>query len=287
MKTLFCKEDRYLDNIQSINLESVTVEEPKYSLSLSGRTFSVLEELPEESEVLGYCEVASKEGKKVKSKKNKVHYLVDFKAPVRYKKEMMDEEIGYVKVEGFDNGYIVLVKKNKIIPIIFWLSAILLVGVLVFKGAEPLIENFKETVQDVVDHSSDKGKGEFEIEKYEFENQPVFRMKLNSTPVIQDGKIKIKLQSPEEENKNLKFVTEIYLLSEVADVVGKEIIETYEEPILIYTSPEIYANENVEWGTLDEEVEPGRYIGRARYYVYDLDGNLLGRTSCLLSILAE
>lgn len=287
MKTLYCKEDRYLDNIQSIKLEEVAVKDAKYSLALSGRTFTVLEELPEEAKVLGYCEVTSKEGKKVKSKKNKVQYLIDAKAPVRVKKELLDEEIGYVKVDGFDDGYVVLVKKNKIIPIIFWLCAILLVGVLTFKGAEPLIENFKETVQDVVDHSSDKGKGEFEIEKYEFENQPVFRMKLNSTPVIQDGKIKIKLQSPEEENKDLKFVTEIYLLSEVADVVGKEIIETYEEPILIYTSPEIFANENVEWGTLDKEVEPGRYIGRARYYIYDLDGNLLGRTSCLLSILAE
>ena len=287
MKPLFCKEDRYLDNIQSINLENVTVEESKYNLSISGRDYAVLEEIPVEGELIGYCEVANKEGKRVKSKKNKVLYLIDYKAPVRYKKEMMDEVLGYVKIKGYENSYIALVKKNKIIPILFWLGAILLVGLLTFKCAEPFIDNLKETVQEVVDHSSDKGTGEFEIEKYEFENQPVFRMKLNSTPVIQDGKIKIKLQSPADENKDLKFITEVYLLSEVADVVGKEVIETYEEPILIYTSPEIFANENVEWGTLDKEVEAGRYIGRARYYIYDLDGNLLGRTSCLLSILAE
>lgn len=288
MKKLFLKEDRYLDNIQSINLESVTVEEPKYSLTISSREFNVLKELPnEESKVLGFCEVVRKEGKRIKSKKNKVLYLIDYKAPVKVKKKLLEKVIGYVKVEGFENSYIALVKKRWLIPILLWVSTAIIVGILSFHGGKQLIDNLKETVQEVVDHSSDKGTGEFVVEEYDWGEQIIFRTKLSQTPTIKNGKISIKLESPQKENEGKKFVAEIYLLSEVEDVLGENIIETYKEPILIYTSPEIFANENVEWGTLDKEVKAGRYMGVIIQYIFDLDGNYLGLRQSILSILAE
>ena len=129
-----------------------------------------------------------------------------------------------------------------------------------------------------------KGTGTFQKEEIVYEQGPAFRMKLNCTPTIMDDKINIRLESPEGDNENFAFVTEVYI-TEKKNEDGT--VTTLNEPMLIYTSPVLYENENIEYGTLVEEVEAGHYTGRALYYVYDLNGNFVMNTAAKLIIYCK
>ena len=129
-----------------------------------------------------------------------------------------------------------------------------------------------------------KGTGEFQKKEVVYEEGPTFRMKLNCTPVIEDERINIRLESPEGDNEIFAFVTEVYITEKKNE---DDTVTVYENPKLIYTSPVLYEGENIEYGTLEEEVEQGYYSGRALYYVYDLNGNFVFNTAAKLTINAR
>lgn len=129
-----------------------------------------------------------------------------------------------------------------------------------------------------------KGTGEFQKEEVVYEQGPAFRMRLNLTPTIMDNKINIRLESPNGDNKLFAFVTEVYITEKKNE---DDTVTVYDKPMLIYTSPVLYEGENIEYGTLEEEVEQGYYSGRALYYVYDLNGNFVFNTAAKLTIYSR
>lgn len=88
-------------------------------------------------------------------------------------------------------------------------------------------------------------------------------------------------------NRHKKFCIKNSSNEYFATVDRKNIIEEYAEPIEIYQSPLVYADENIEWCPLHTEVESGIYVGRALYYVFDENENLLGQTASRLKITVK
>lgn len=317
MKTLYLKESKKLDNIQTVKLVDTIGERTQEKIKnnqydceidretgklvkdpvaedyveFKGTKYEIIktEQLKEKTneDVYGYIEISDKVNQKSKVKLEDVRASVGKVVAVQSKKKA-GKIIGYVEARDNEGKtiYIGLYKANlDIKPILIAIAAIIAV---VFIGS--LFMN-DLPVRDFIDRGEfetefkdgDKGTGELGTDEFDFGDQPVFRIKLNCTPTVIDDKMNIRIESPEKENKNYGFVVKVYALQKI-DEAGN-IIETYEDNSkMIYESPIVYANENIEECILDNTLEDGTYIGRAVYEIYDLDKNFIGQTAARLEI---
>ena len=288
MKTLYFKESKYLEGKFNIALKDDTKENYKKQVKIDSVAYPMIEELPENGKIQGYCAVSSFK-KKIRISNNEVDYFINEKVPVLKKSKHFHKIIGYVKVLG-ENDYFIACIKKSFVPL--FLILLLALGITVYsveyygKLFDKKIKQTEEPSEEQIKPGNDeKGTGELGKEAPVFSKSPTFRLKLNCTPTIENGKINIRLESPAEDNKGFSFITEVYILGEIDDY--GELIKEYETPNCIYISPYIYANENVENGTLTKEVEAGRYLGRALYKICDEEGNFLTQTACKLIIKAK
>jgi len=315
MKSLFLRVSDKLDKIEAviklhqdgiltvgeIERRENEMDDDLTVLEYNGTAYEIIKKdnLPENHKVIGYSRVNRKENKKIKAKIDNLVCSIDKKVAVNEKKGTFERVVGYVKVdtstlENFDTEgkeiYIALTKWF-ILPIIILFGGVALIGTIGYfnyyglPGAEVVVPE-KEQIEFV---DGDKNNGEIEDKEHEFGKPVSFRMKLNCTPgveIIDDKQqMNLRLESPAEDNAGLGFVTFVYLLGE-QDAEGN-IIEEYAEPIEIYQSPLVYADENIEWCPLHTEVESGIYVGRALYYVFDENENLLGQTASRLRITVK
>lgn len=318
MKNIFFKESDKLDKMKEVikfhkdaiipkevvekmeeDDEKVTViryAEDSYD-DKSFITLEVIDKLPEESKILGYARISGKENKKIKAKINDLACSIDYRIAVNEKKKLLERVVGYVKVdtstlENFDTeGKDVYVALTKffVVPIIILVGMVGLIGTVGYIEYQEAIKPIEIEKQDpdVSFKDGDKNSGEIEDEAHEFGQAVSFRMKLNCTPGVEiiDGKqhINLRLESPKEDNEGLGFITKVYLLQKVDD--EGNVIEDYSaDPIEIYESPQVFADENIEYCPLDKNIESGVYTGRALYYVFDAELNMLGQTASRLRI---
>lgn len=260
-------------------------------------TLEVVEKLPEDSKILGYARISDKENKKIKAKINDLACSVAYRIAVNEKKKLLERVVGYVKVdtiflENYDTeGKDVYVALTKffVVPIIIIIGMVGLVGTVGYIEYQEAIKPIEIEKQDpdVSFKDGDKNSGEIEDEAHEFGQAVSFRMKLNCTPGVEiiDGKqhINLRLESPKKDNEGLGFITKVYLLQKV-DNEGNVIEDYSADPIEIYESPQVFADENIEYCPLDKYIESGTYVGRALYYVFDEDLNMLGQTASRLRI---
>lgn len=322
MKTLYFRETEELDEklqkieqsserkVESIKLIENESKDVDIRIKQDKKTYEMIEKIPKKDEstsenidanIVGYIKVYKDEDKTEKIKQKEIEYTLDKKVAVRSKKKLTEKVIGYVEVEKdeslekaiekeqtesntVEKDYIAVVKKrNILIPI---LIIIILIGCLLF-GMRSCGTANDDKVPDteVSFRDGEKGTGDLETDKTEFGSNPTFRMKLNCTPIVENGKINLRLESPAEDNEGLGFVVKVYLLQKVND---DEVIDDYtEDPVQIYESPLVLANENIEESPLDMEVAPGNYVGRAMYDIYDSENNFVGQTACRLNILVK
>lgn len=322
MKTLYFRETEELDEklkkieqsserkVESIKLIENESKDVDVRIKQDKKTYEMIEKIPKKDEstsenidanIVGYIKVYKDEDKTEKIKQKEIEYTIDKKVAVINKKKLTEKVIGYVEVEKdeslekaiekeqtesntVERDYIAVVKKRHIlIPI---LIIILLIGCLMF-GMRSCGTTNDDKVPDteISFRDGEKGTGDLETDKTEFGSNPTFRMKLNCTPIVENGKINLRLESPAEDNEGLGFVVKVYLLQKVND---DEVLEDYtEDPVQIYESPLVLANENIEESPLDMEVAPGNYVGRAMYDIYDSENNFVGQTACRLNILVK
>lgn len=290
MNTLYLKESKNLDSIQNIQLIKGSTQlegnTNKIKLVYNEDSYEVENELQEGIDVYGYIEVSKKENKKHNVKLEDVRASVDNRIAVE-KKQKGRKIVGYIMAETIEDDivYVALVKdKVAIMPILLLgAAACLLLMCTAYKPTVPV--DTKNPTPTPSFKTGDKGTGDLGKEKIEFAKQPTFRMKLNCTPVVENGYMNLRLESPAEDNEGLGFVVKVYLLQKVEN---GEVIENYsEEPVQIYESPIIYANENIENCPLDVLIDSGIYKARAVYDIYDTENNFLGQVASKLDIKAN
>lgn len=288
---IYLKESDKLDSLVKLQLketpefgtEEFTVnEEVDAYVIYNNRAFEAFEEKPEGAEVFGYVTVSEKPDKTEKVKLEDVKSTIDNKVAIR-------KNIGNERIVGYtylnDDTLVALVEKkvNLLIIIIPLLIIFLGIGLISFN----YINNKPETEQTDDDKpvfkDGEKGSGEIGKEAINFGDQPMFRMKLNCTPTVENGMMNIRIESPAEENADYGFVVKVTVLKEI-DTDGNVIKDMSDEPVQIYESPLIFANENIEYCELDEVVKSGKYIGRATYDVYDMEQNFIGQTAAMVMI---
>ena len=308
MKKLFFKVTDKLDKVKAYDIEEyilpVTEEnnqeenelenKDKEVIQFNKQNFTIIkeDELPDEYELLGYVRVAKKQGKKLKIKekdmKKELSGSLLNKVAILREKKSNDRIIGYLKIAYKENTFIAIVKK--VFPVIIILPIFfLLLGLggsywyydTYIKLPDLIIEDDKDN-PDFVDDDGNKGSGELEVDKAEFGEQATFRMRLNVTPQIQDNKINIRIESPDH-NEELKFRVKVYVLSKL-DSQGNVITDYGSEDFLIYESPAVLVNENIEYGEIIKHIEKGRYTGRAMYDIYNLENEYLGSSAARLDI---
>lgn len=290
MNQLYLKKSTQLEEMSSVKLletETVNENEKEKFIVYNEKRYIIQEKLSDKSVILGYAIVSKKENKQFKVKTDEIKTTINNEIAI-LKETGNKKVIGYIRVEKEDT-YIGLIEEKKpkmfiFLPfIIFSLITFVVAGSLINNKNNDKLEN-QTTVQSEEDTSDDKGNGQLGVSKAEFGEQQMFRLKINCTPTLENGKMNIRIESPAEENKNLAFKVKVYVLEKV-DSEGK-VVETYENN-LIYTSPMVYANENIENCTVKTEIETGKYVGRAVYEIYDLEGNAIGQTACRLNITVK
>lgn len=294
LKRIYFKENDKLDILVKLQLFEKEnkefgeheVEESKPGVLgyvvYSERVFEVLEEKPADAEVFGYVTVTSKENKTEKVKLEDVKSTIENKVAVKRNK-------GNQKIVGYtwlnEQTLVALVEDKVNLLIIILPLLILFLGVGIFMYSSVSNNPSTEQTEDdkPVFKDGEKGTGEIGKEAIDFGSQPMFRMKLNCTPTVENGMMNIRIESPAEENADYGFVVKVYALQEV-DAEGNVVKDMSDEPVQIYESPLIFANENIEYCELDEMIGNGTYIGRATYDVYDLEQNFIGQTAAKLMI---
>ena len=291
MNQLYLKKTKDLEEMSSVNLLENNIDNSNGKnrvLVFNEKEYVIEDKLSDDSVILGYAVVSNKENKKLKVKANKIKTTINNEIAI-LKETEGKKVIGYVRVEK-DNTYIGLIEeKQSVLFIILPLFIGLLIGVLVIGLTTPdrncEKDPEKQTTTSIESGTDEKGTGELDSVKTEFMEQRSFRMRLNTTPTITNGKMNLRLESPQEENRDYGFIVKVYITGKL-DSKGN-VIETYEEMVHIYTSPMIYANENVMNCTVNKELELGHYVGKAVYEIYDLNNVLLGKVASKLSITVE
>ena len=291
MNQLYLKKTKDLEEMSSVNLLENNIDNSNSKnrvLVFNEKEYVIEDKLSDDSVILGYAVVSNKENKKLKVKVDKIKTTINNEIAI-LKETEGKKVIGYVRVEK-DNTYIGLIEeKQSVLFIILPLLIGLLIGLMVIgltipdRNCEKDPE--KQTTTSIESGTDEKGTGELDSVKTEFMEQRSFRMRLNTTPTITNGKMNLRLESPQEENRDYGFIVKVYITGKL-DSKGN-VIETYEEIVHIYTSPMIYANENVMNCTVNKELELGHYAGKAVYEIYDLNNTLLGKVASRLSITVE
>lgn len=283
MKRLYFKESDKLDSLVKIELKEFEVSEGTDTCIVYNRqSFEVLEEKPEGAEIYGYVSVVYKEDKTERIKLEDVKSTIENKVAIR-KNKGNERIVGYTYLN--DDTLVALVEKkaNLLVFIIPLLIIFLGIGLFMLSNISNINEGKQTEDEKPVFKDGEKETGEIGKETIDFGEQPLFRMKLNCTPTVENGSMNIRIESPAEENADYGFVVKVYALQE-ADVEGNVLEDMSDEPVQIYESPLIFANENIEYCELDQIIDSGMYIGRATYDIYDLEQNFIGQTAAKLMI---
>ena len=290
MNQLYLKKTKDLEEMSSVNLLENNIDNSNGKnrvLVFNEKEYVIEDKLSDDSVILGYAVVSNKANKKLKVKADKIKTTIENEIAI-LKETEGKKVIGYIRVEK-DNTYIGLIEeKQSVLFIILPLFIGLLIGVLVIGLTTPdrnCEKDPEKQTTSIESGTDEKGTGELDSVKTEFMEQRSFRMRLNTTPTITNGKMNLRLESPQEENRDYGFIVKVYITGKL-DSKGN-VIETYEEMVHIYTSPMIYANENVMNCTVNKELAIGHYVGKAVYEIYDLNNALLGKVASKLSITVE
>lgn len=283
MKELHFKESDKLDSLVKIELKEFEVsEDTDTCIVYNKQSFKVLEEKPEGTEIYGYVSVVYKEDKTERIKLEDVKSTIENRVAIR-KSKGNERIVGYTYLN--DNTLVALVEKKANLLVFMIPLLVIFLGIGLFMLSNSSNKNEVKQTEDEkpVFKDGEKGTGEIGKETIDFGEQPLFRMKLNCTPTVENGSMNIRIESPAEENADYGFVVKVYTLQE-ADVEGNVLEGMSDEPVQIYESPLIFANENIEYCELDQMIKSGTYIGRATYDVYDLEQNFIGQTAVKLMI---
>lgn len=280
----YFKEQENLDNIREIKLDTIeeAAEQDSY-VEYNRKKLKVFSEKKSSDIIRGYISVSKNEYKYEKQSLENVSSAIDGKIAIHKKKGSNEAIVGYVKINS--ETYAIVKKKYVGIIIILILvlglsiGALYTVKTLLPEPVEDITEEMSTEVEEVID---EKGTGSLDGEEtvnYESEG---FRFKINTSPVLENGKLNVRIESPEAENSEFVAIYDYYINAKVD--ANYNVIEQYEEPINIYTSPKIYGNENLEFATVDTDLEEGYYTGVCYCSIYDTNDNFLMTNGAVLKI---
>ena len=285
---LFFKKQDNLESIKElvINKHDIPKGTDDYIL-YSCKKMKILYDNYEKNEVKGYISVCKNNNKKEKTSIRKINSAINGTVAVRKKKNFSEEIVGYIRIN--DEIY-ALVRNNIIFLIGLFLQIIILLlifGMIVFNIKQTLPKPSAEPVVKISEpepEQTEKGTGSLDVEKPEYKSDG-FRFKINTAPVISDGKMNVRIESPLKENEEF-VATYKYVISGKIDA-NYNVIEEYEEPIVIYESPQVFGNENIEFASIKTELEEGYYTGVCYCSVYDKQGNYLTTNGATIRLYSE
>lgn len=280
----YFKEQENLDNIREIKLDTIdeAAEQDSY-VRYNRKKLKVSSEKKSSDTIRGYISVSKNEYKYEKQSLENVSSAIDGKIAIHKKKGSNEAIVGYVKINS--DTYAIVKKRYVgivIIPILVLglsIGALYTVKALLPEPVEDITEEMSTEVEEVID---EKGTGSLDGEEtvnYESEG---FRFKINTSPVLENGKLNVRIESPEAENSEFVAIYDYYINAKVD--ANYNVIEQYEEPINIYTSPKVYGNENLEFATVDTDLEEGYYTGVCYCSIYDTNDNFLMTNGAVLKI---
>lgn len=278
----YFKEQENLDSIREVRLSNTEEAANQESyVAYAGKKLRIITDEQPDNIIKGYISVSTKEDKYEKQSLENVSSAIDGRIAIHKKKGSNESIVGYVKINCDTYA---LVKKSPVVII----SLFVLIGALCIGGAiaisnlpkQPVIEETVSTeeAEEVID---EKGTGSLDGEKLEYTSEG-FRFKINTSPVLSEGKLNVRIESPEAENAEFVAIYDYYINAKVD--VNNNVIEEYDEPINIYKSPEIYGNENLEYATVTTPIEEGYYTGVCYCSIYDTNGNFLMTNGAVLKI---
>ena len=285
---LYFKEQENLNSIREIKLSNIedAADQESY-VEYAGKKLRIITDEQSESIIKGYISVSTKEDKYEKQSLENVSNAIDGRVAIHKKKSSNESIVGYVKINCDTYA---LVKKSPVVMI----SLFVIIGALCIGGAiaisnlpkQPVTEETVSTEEETVSTEEEtvideKGTGSLDGEKLEYTSEG-FRFKINTSPVLSEGKLNVRIESPEAENAEFVAIYDYYINAKVD--VNNNVIEEYDEPINIYTSPEIYGNENLEYATVTTPIEEGYYTGVCYCSIYDTNGNFLMTNGAVLRI---
>ena len=280
----YFKEQENLDNIREIKLDTIeeAAEQDSY-VKYDKKKLKAFSEKQSGDNIRGYISVSKAEGKYEKQSLENVSSAIDGKIAIHKKKGLNEAIVGYVKINS--ETYAIVKKKYVgliIIPILVLglsIGALYTVKTLLPEPVEDITEEISTEVEEITD---EKGTGSLDgEEKVNYESEG-FRFKINTSPVLENGKLNVRIESPEAENSEFVAIYDYYINAKVD--ANYNVIEQYEEPINIYTSPKIYGNENLEFATVDADLEEGYYTGVCYCSIYDTNDNFLMTNGAVLKI---
>lgn len=303
MKDLYCfKSKGDTTNLKSFKFDESFIFNKtgveKFVLSIDGVKYRMVDEMPISTEadkivsVMGYVEAGRKENQLSNTKNDRTRLVgcIDSRFHILGKLEKGQKIVGYIKIQDMD-CYVAITVKKSLTPIIASIAVVgiivCLVGFNLYKPVDKPVD-----VQHPVDPSSfktgEKGTGGLGDKETSSMETVYFNININATPTIQNRSMNLRIVNSDRvsnrENK-LSCVLKVSIIS-TADKDGNQ-IEKFDEPIQIYESPLIKPSENIENCALDVSVKPGRYVGRAMYYIYDSNLYLVGKTAAKLDIVAK
>lgn len=280
----YFKEQENLDSIREVRLSNTeeAADQESY-VAYAGKKLRVITDEQLDNIIKGYISVSTKEDKYEKQSLENVSSAIDGRVAIHKKKGSNESVIGYVKINCDTYA---LVKKSPVATI----GLIILIGALCVGGAivisnlpkQPVIEVEETEIVEEETVVDEKGTGSLDGEERPTYTSEGFRFKINTSPVLSEGKLNVRIESPEAENAEFVAIYDYYVNAKVD--VNYNVIEQYDEPINIYTSPEIYGNENLEYATVTTELEEGYYTGVCYCSIYDTNGNFLMTNGAVLKI---
>lgn len=275
---LFFKKQYNLDCIRKVVIRDIeNVDNSECYVDYDGRKIAVSFDKPSKCNIKGYISVSTKENKKETQCLENVSCTIDGKVAVHRKKNIGEIIVGYIKING-DTYAIVKKSISSKISLFMMITFICMGSTFIFSMLykTSLEEAEKEQATDI------KGKGSLDGEEKPTYTSEGFRFKINTSPIISDGKMNVRIESPEAENSEFVAVYDYYINAKVD--VNYNVIEQYDVPINIYTSPEVYGNENLEYGTVTPAIDEGYYTGVCYCSIYDKVGNFLMTNGATIKI---
>ena len=279
----YFKEQENLDSIREIRLSNTEEATDQESYVVyDGKKLRIITDEQPENIIKGYISVSTKEDKYEKQSLENVSSAINGRVAIHKKKGSNESVVGYVKI-NCDTYAIVKKSPVAIIGLIVLIGALCIGGAVIISNLpkQPVIEVEETESTEVETVTDEKGTGSLDGEKLEYTSEG-FRFKINTSPVLSEGKLNVRIESPEAENAEFVAIYDYYINAKVD--VNNNVIEEYDEPINIYTSPEIYGNENLEYATVTTELEEGYYTGVCYCSIYDTNGNFLMTNGAVLKI---
>lgn len=283
---IYFKRQENLDSIREVKLKNIE-EATKYDsyVEYNGKKIKVITDEQSESIIKGYISVSTEKYKYEKQSLENVSSAIDGKVAIHKKKRSNESIVGFVKINCDTYA---LVKKSHVAMI----GLLILIGALCIGGTVAINNLPKQldvevgeivdvTKEDIITDEKGTGSLDGNEEKVNYESEG-FRFKINTSPIINDGKMNVRIESPEAENSEFVAVYSYYINAKID--ANRNVIEQYDEPISIYNSPEVYGNENLEYATVNTKLEEGYYAGVCYCSIYDTNGNFLMTNGAVLKI---